>query len=69
MLMPEITIDNISMKVLGLVTYLVYKAGGVIEIDMKDYEKILGMGVELSKVERDNKIIYRAQIVTRFGKN
>ena len=45
--MPEITIDSVSMKVLGLVTYLVYKAGGVIEIDMKDYEKILGMGVEL----------------------
>jgi hypothetical protein len=69
--MPEITIDSISSKVLGLVTYLVYKAGGVIEIDMKDYEKILGMGVELSKTEniKDDKIIYKAQIVTMFGKN
>ena len=69
--MPEITIDSVSMKVLGLVTYLVYKAGGVIEIDMKDYEKILGMGVELSKTEniKDDKIIYKAQIVTMFGKN
>jgi hypothetical protein len=67
--MPEITIDSVSAKVLGLITYLVYKAGGIIEIDMKDYEKILGMGVELSKTEKDNKIIYKAQIVTMFGKN
>jgi hypothetical protein len=67
--MPEITVDSVSMKVLGLVTYLVYKAGGVVEIDMKDYVKIMSMGVELSKTENDDKITYRAQIVTRFGKN
>jgi aminopeptidase C len=67
--MPEITLDTVSMKVLGLITYLVYKAGGVVEIDMKDYEKIMGIGIELSKSEKAGKITYKTQLVTKFGKN